>query len=85
VKRWPPEHGGGVRGVVAVLDAVAAVARTPLPPSPCPRDALILWQQALYTDGIVAGILLALRAVSNRFSFLEADVSCCSVAKLAFT
>ena len=66
LKRWPLEHGGGVRGITELLTAVATVVRVPLPPQSCPRATLVKWQQALFDDGLINGTLVSLRAVAKR-------------------
>ena len=66
LKRWPLENGGGVRGVTELLVAVCAVVRLPLPPQICPRDVLVKWQHSIFTDNLINGILVSLRAVAKR-------------------
>ena len=80
LKRWPLEAGGGVRGATETLVAVCAIVRMPLPPQSCPRDTLIKWQQAVYSEGIIKGTLISLRAVAKR---LDAPPPLCPIDMLS--
>ena len=66
LKRWPLQHGGGLRGVAELLNAVVHVVRLPLPPVTCPRDVLVYWQQTIYSEALIKGILISLRTLSKR-------------------
>lgn len=48
---WPMLEGGGVAGATDLLNTVAALVQTPLPPAQLPRDTLLKCQQAIYTHG----------------------------------
>jgi len=56
------------------LSAVCAVVRVPLPPQECPRDTLVKWQQAIYTEGVINGALLALHTVAEAARNSAADL-----------
>jgi len=80
LKRWPLEAGGGVRGATEILIAVCAIVRMPLPPQICPRDTLIKWQQAIYSENIIKGALISLGTVAKR---LDSPPPLCPIDMLA--
>jgi len=80
LKRWPLEAGGGVRGATETLVAVCAIVRMPLPPQSCPRETLIKWQQAIYSENIIKGALISLGTVAKR---LDAPPPLCPIDMLA--
>ena len=66
LRYWPLPHGGGVRGISALVQAVAGVLRVPLPPQQCPKDVLIGCQQSMHSERIVGGVVASLRATAQR-------------------
>lgn len=63
VLEWPPKRGGGAAGVAEIVAAAVGAVQAPLASDASHHKALLRVQQAMHSQGLVGGLLVAARVL----------------------